>query len=117
MAWFSKKDWNVVAIIFERKDLFQVNGNRAKGGHAEKVRDGARNHDRTIFWAVFDQKGGFLEGEPGRGGRHVDSGTLKKLTAELQRIPRIREILSQLESGKTGMVAGPLEWDGYPAAG
>ena len=32
---------------------------------AKAVRDGAKKHERTIFWAVFDQKRAFLEGEPG----------------------------------------------------
>ena len=65
MGLFSRKDWNVIAIIFERKDCYRVNGNRGKGGDAVKIRDGAKKHTRTIYWAVFDQNRSFLQGEPG----------------------------------------------------
>ncbi len=61
---FGGKDWNVLAVIFERPDLYTVSGQRVKGGAAEKARDGASAHPRTIFWAVFDQKGKFLQGGP-----------------------------------------------------
>ena len=57
MGLFSRKDWNVIAVIFERADLFTVSGQRVKGGSADKARDGAKAHPRTIYWAVFDQKG------------------------------------------------------------
>jgi hypothetical protein len=57
MGLFSgTKDWNVVAILHEKKGHFQVNGNRAKGPNAEKVREVAKRHSRTVFWAVFNQK-------------------------------------------------------------
>src|SRR4029078_3010118 len=63
MGFFSTKDWNVIAIIFEKHDLFRVNGNRGKGKDADAIRDGAKKHPRTMYWVVFDQKGGFLEGD------------------------------------------------------
>ena len=36
---FGGKNWNVVGIIFERPDLYRVNGNRGKGGSAKTMRD------------------------------------------------------------------------------
>ena len=116
MALFGRKDWNVIAIIFERKDLFVINGNRGKGAQAEKIRDGAKKHDRTIFWAVFDQNGAFIEGQPGSGSTSVPRETLTQLTRELQRIATIREVLTELEAGKTDKVAKHLDWDGYATA-
>ena len=113
MGLFNRKDWNVIAIIFQRKDLFQVNGNRGKGAQAEKIRDGAKQHDRTIFWAVFDQKGSFVEGEPGPGSTSIPSETLNRLVRELQRLETVREVLAELEAGKTDKVGKHLQWDGY----
>lgn len=109
-----KKDWNVIAIIFEKKDLYRVNGNRGKGAEAERIRDGAKGHARTIFWAVFDQKGAFLEGDPGPGSNFVPQETLTRLTRELPRIKTVRQILDMLESGRLDKAARQLEWDGYP---
>lgn len=110
-----KKDWNVIAVIFERPDRYQVNGNRGKGAAAEKIRDGARRHERTIFWAVFDQKGAFLEGAPGPADNHITPATLERLQRELPRIKTVRQVLDTLEQGKTNKMAMPMEWDGYPA--
>ena len=62
MGLFSRKDWNVIAVIFERADLYTVAGQRAKGGDADKARDGVKLHKRAVFWAVFDQKRAFVEG-------------------------------------------------------
>ena len=67
LGLFGGKDWNVVGIIFERPDLYRVNANRGKGGQATTIRDAVKGHDRTIVWAVFDQKGGLLECQPGPG--------------------------------------------------
>ena len=83
-GFLSGKDWNVLAVIFERTDLFTVSGQRVKGGDAVKARDGAQGHARTIFWAVFDQKGKFLEGAPGQGAQHVPVETTKKLERDLR---------------------------------
>jgi len=113
MGLFSKKDWNVVAVIFERHDLFRINGNRAKGKQAEAVRDGAKNHDRTIYWAVFDQKGAFLEGAPGPGSRRIDGQVLKKLIGELPKLSTVQSVLKSLESGQDEKVSRALEWSGY----
>jgi hypothetical protein len=114
MGLFSRKDWNVIAVIFERADLYTVNANRAKGGDADKARDGAKSHGRTIFWAVFDQKRAFVEGGPGPGSRNVSSDTLKKLERELPMNRTVQDILKSLESGTESRVAKSLAWGGYP---
>lgn len=105
-----KKDWNVIAVLFESKGRYTVNGNRAKGPAAEGVRDGAKRHARTIFWAVFDQKRAFLEGQPGPGAGSVPREVISKLTRELPTIKTVREILTALEGGKVDKVAKQFEW-------
>jgi len=114
MGFFGGKDWNIIAIIYERKDLFRVNGNRSKGGDAVKARDGAKTHPRTIFWAVFDQKRGFLEGEAGKGQQLVSDQVLQRLKKELPTNPTVNHILGLLEKGQLPMAAKPLIWNGYP---
>jgi hypothetical protein len=117
MGLFGSKDWNVVGIIFERADLFRVNGNRGKGGEAKTIRDNVKKHPRTIFWGVFDQKGGFLEGEPGPGATSIPATTLQRLVREVAANPTVREVLSTLEKGTTDKVSKTLVWNGYPAKG
>jgi hypothetical protein len=114
MGLFSRKDWNVVAVIFERADLYTVNANRAKGGDADKARDGAKSHPRTVFWAVFDQKRSFVEGGAGKGSINVPAETVKKLERELPMNRTVQEILKALESGAESRVAKSLSWSGYP---
>jgi hypothetical protein len=114
MGLFSRKDWNIVAVIFERADLFTINANRAKGGDADKARDGAKKHDRTIFWAVFDQKRSFVEGGPGPGAKNIATETLKRLERELPMNKTVQEVLKSLESGSEARVAKSLSWMGYP---
>ncbi|MCH8827972.1 MAG: hypothetical protein IID45_00180 [Planctomycetes bacterium] len=109
-----KKDWNVIAVMFETKAEYRVNGNRAKGSMAKTVRDGAKNHERTILWAVFDQKRAFLEGEPGPGHKMVSLETQRKLTRELPTIKTVQDILTLLEEGKIDKAAKALVWTGYP---
>lgn len=117
MGWFGSKDWNVVAVIFERPDLYRVNGNRGKGGEATTIRDAAKKHPRTIFWAVFDQKGGFLEGAPAQGAQSIPSTALQRLIREVAANPSVREVLAILEAGKEDKISKPLVWAGYPAKG
>uniref|UniRef100_A0A7C2JWS0 Uncharacterized protein n=1 Tax=Schlesneria paludicola TaxID=360056 RepID=A0A7C2JWS0_9PLAN len=114
MGLFSSKDWNVIAVIFERKDLYRVNGNRSKGSKAVEARDGAKGHDRTIFWAVFDQKRAFLEGDAGKGAHLVPAQVVQKLKRELPTNGTVQQILKILESGELPMAAKPLAWTGYP---
>jgi len=109
------KDWNVVGIIFERPDLYRVNGNRGRGGDARTIRDNVRQHARTIFWAVFDQKGALLESAPGPGATSVPAVVLQRLVREAIANPTVREVLKLLESGKESKVSKPLVWGGYPA--
>lgn len=111
---FGGKDWNVVAVIFERRDLYKVNGQRAKGSAAEKVRDQAKRHARTIYWAVFDQKGSYKEGGVGPGGMQVPGDVLKRLERELPMNRTVQEVLKALETKETDNLAKPLSWAGYP---
>lgn len=111
---FGGKDWNIVAILFERPDLYSVNGNRGKGGAAKTVRDAVKVHARTIFWAVFDQKGAYLEGETGPGAVNVPNNVVQKLVREVATNPTVREVLGILEQGKQPKVSKQLVWNGYP---
>ena len=104
------KDWNIIAILYEKKGRYQVNGNRCKGGAAEKVRDGAKKHPRTIFWAVFDQKRAFIEGGPGPGKENVSPESLDRMERGLATSKTVQMILTMLESGKTDKAAHELEW-------
>jgi hypothetical protein len=115
MGWFGGKDWNVIAIIFERADLYRVNGNRGRGGDAVTIRDAAKKHPRTIFWGVFDQKGAYLEGGPAEGSKSISSTALQRLVREVAANPSVREVLAVLEGGKEDKVSKPLVWTGYPA--
>lgn len=105
-----KKDWNVIAVLFESKGQYSVNGNRAKGAAAEALKKGVANHDRTVYWAVFDQKRAFLEGKAGAGAKSAPAAHLQKLIRELPKIATIRDILTTLEAGKTEKIAKILHW-------
>ncbi|MBA4032782.1 MAG: hypothetical protein C0478_18090 [Planctomyces sp.] len=111
---FGSKDWNVIAIIFERKDLYRVNGQRGKGGAAVKCRDGAKTMSRTLFWAVYDQKRAFIEGEMGPGAHLVTPQILQRLKREINTNMTVQQVLGMLEKGETAMAAKPLAWTGYP---
>ena len=117
MGWFGSKDWNVIAVIFERSDLYRVNGNRGKGGEATTIRDAVKQHPRTIFWGAFDQKGAYLEGGPAAGANAIPATTLQKLIREVAANPSVREVLATLEAGKETKISKPLVWTGYPAKG
>jgi hypothetical protein len=114
MGLFSRKDWNVVAVIYERHDLYQVSGQRAKGASADKARDGAKRHARTIYWAVFDQKGSFVEGGPGPGEKHVSGDVLKRMDREIRTNRTVLDVLRALETKESDRLAKPLVWTGYP---
>lgn len=111
---FGGKDWNVLAVIFERRDLYQVSGQRVKGSAAEKARDGARAHPRAVFYAVFNQKGSYQEGGPAAGSLQIPNDVLKKLERELATNRTVQDILKALETGEATKVAKPLAWHGYP---
>ena len=114
MGLFSTKDWNVVAIIFETREMYRVNGQRCKGGNATKARDSVKGFARTIFWAVFDQKRAFLEGESGPGERMVTNEIVQRLKREIHSNPTVMQILGLLEKGELDKAAKPLMWGGYP---
>jgi hypothetical protein len=114
MGWFGSKDWNVVAIIFERRELYRVNAQRGKGSSAAKCRDGAKNHNRTIYWAVFDQKRAFVEGGEGAGNKMVSTDIVARLKRELTMNPTVTQLLGMLERGETAMASKPLAFAGYP---
>ncbi|MSR59585.1 MAG: hypothetical protein EXS05_18405 [Planctomycetaceae bacterium] len=116
MAWFGK-DWNIVAVIFERPDMYRVNGNRGKGGEATTIRDNVKKHARTLFWGVFDQKGGYIEGGPGPGITAIAATTLQRLVREVAANPTVLEVLGILEKGTEKSTSKILVWSGYPAKG
>lgn len=109
------KDWNIVAIIFEKADMYRVNGNRGKGGDATKIRDNVKTHPRTIFWAVFDQKGGLLESAAGAGQSSIPTRCLSQLIREVHTNQTVRQVLASLEKGESDKLSKPLVWTGYPS--
>jgi len=111
---FGGNDWNVLAVIFERRDLYQVSGQRIKGKASEKARDGAKGHPRTVFWAVFNQKGSYLEGGPGAGMALIPKDVLAKLERELPTNRTVQQVLKSLETKETDKIAKPLAWHHYP---
>lgn len=111
---FGGKDWNVLAVVFERRDLYQISGQRAKGSAADKARDGAKAHPRSVYWAVFDQKGSFKSGGQGAGALQVPGDVIKKLERDLATNRTVQEVLKTLETGKTDKIAKPMVWTGYP---
>lgn len=114
MGWFGGKDWNVIAIIFEKADLYRINGNRGKGSEAETMRDNVKKFPRTVYWAVFDQKRAFIAGEPGSGAGIIPAVTLKQLIKDLPTNATVQSILATLEAGKEAKLSKALEWKGYP---
>jgi hypothetical protein len=101
----SGKDWNIIAILYEKKGNLQVNGNRAKGANAEKVRDAARKHPRAVFWAVFDQKRSFVEGGEGAGKEVVSLDVYQYIERELAKTKGVQQVLALLEKGQTDKAA------------
>ncbi|MCA9081115.1 MAG: hypothetical protein KDA58_11195 [Planctomycetaceae bacterium] len=108
------KDWNVIAIMFERGDLYRVNGQRAKGKAATKARDGARLHERTILWAVFDQKGALKETGEGTASMQANAQSVAQLKKELRTNRTVLEVLQALETKDSANLSKPLVWTGYP---
>lgn len=115
MAWFGKsKDWNIVAIMFEKPTVYRVNGNRGKGGMSEKIRDNAKRHERTIFWAVFDQTQSNLEEGFGPCAQKIDKAVVRQLHKEYRMNATVMQVLAALEKGDTDKVSKELKWSGYP---
>jgi hypothetical protein len=101
----SSKDWNVIAVLFEKKGHLQINGNRAKGANAEKVRDAVKRHSRSVFWAIFDQKRAFVEGGAGAGKEFVSLKAYQYIERNLAKAKPVAQILTMLEQGKTDKAA------------
>jgi hypothetical protein len=99
------KDWNVVGVLFEKKGHVQINGNRAKGASADKVRDAVKRHSRAVFWAVFDQKRKFVEGGAGAGKEFVSHEVYQYIERNLVKAKPVAQILTMLEQGKTDKAA------------
>jgi hypothetical protein len=117
MGLFSgTKDWNVVAVLYEKKGHLQVNGNRAKGGDAEKVRDVVKRHSRAVFWAVFNQKRSFIEGGPGAGREFISLETLQYIEKQIAKAKPVSQVLTLLETGKTDKAATGWEIAPQPSA-
>ena len=91
--------------MFEKKGHLQINGNRAKGGNAEKVRDAAKRHTRSVFWAVFDQKRRFVEGGPGGGKEFVPLEVFQYIERNIAKAKKVAQVLTLLEQGKTDKAA------------
>lgn len=115
LSWLlGKKDWNVIAIMFETREVYRVNGNRCKGEEATKARDGARRHERTIFWAVFDQKRAFLEGDAGAGQTMIPPDVVERIKRDLPKLQTVQTVLAVLERGESKGISKQLVWSGYP---
>jgi hypothetical protein len=99
------KDWNVIGVLFEKKGHVQINGNRAKGANAEKVRDAVKRHSRSVFWAVFNQKRTFVEGGAGAGKEFVPLEVFQYIERNLAKAKGVAQILTMLEQGKTDKAA------------
>lgn len=99
MALFGK-DWNVVTLTFERADLLRINGNRTKGLDANKIRDNAKRHARTVFWAVFDQKGKVLETDAGPGVERTAKASVERLEKSWTSHATVKEVVDLLRAGE-----------------
>lgn len=99
MALFGK-DWNVVTLTFERADLLRINGNRTKGLDANKIRDNAKRHARTVFWAVFDQKGKVLDSAAGPGAERFPKPSVERLEKGWTSHATVKEVVDLLRGGE-----------------
>jgi len=110
MSFLLGKDWNVLTITFERADLYRINGNRTKGRDANKIRDNAKRHARTIFWGIFNQKGKLLDSGPGAYGTMIPPAALERLGREWTSNAAIVEVLEQLQRGESDKAAKIFSW-------
>jgi hypothetical protein len=99
MALFGK-DWNVVTLTYERADLLRVNGNRTKGLDANKIRDNAKRHARTVYWAVFDQKGKVLDSAAGPGIERMTKPSIERLEKAWTTHAAVKEVVDLLRGGE-----------------
>ncbi|HVX14504.1 MAG TPA: hypothetical protein VHC22_25175 [Pirellulales bacterium] len=99
MALFGK-DWNVLTLTFERADLLRVNGNRTKGLDANKIRDNAMRHARSVYWAVFDQRGKVLKSEAGPGIDLISKSAAERLKQDWVKHESVQAVLEMLQKGE-----------------
>lgn len=99
MAIFGK-DWNVVTLTYERADLLRINGNRTKGLDANKIRDNAKRHARTVYWALFDQKGKVLDTAAGPGVDLVAKASVERLEKAWTSHATVKEVVDLLRGGE-----------------
>ena len=99
MALFGK-DWNVLTLTFERADLLRVNGNRTKGLDANKIRDNAKRHARTVYWAAFNQSGKVLSNEAGPGIELVSKSAAERLEKDWVKHESVKAVLELLQKGE-----------------
>ncbi len=111
MSFLLGKDWNVLALTFERADLYRINGNRTKGRDASKIADNAKRHARTIYWAIYNQKGKLLESGPGAYSTMIPAATLERLMRELPMNESVLGVLGQLQRGESDKAAKIFSWD------
>jgi len=116
MGWFGSKDWNVVAVIFERSDLYRVKRQPGQGrGRHDHSRRGQK-HPRTISGRCSTRRERTWKG----GRRRLQVDPARRTAAPRPRSRRQsfrREVLATLESGKEDKWSKPLVWNGYPAKG
>lgn len=117
MALFGK-DWNVVTLTFERADLLRINGNRTKGLDANKIRDNAKRHARTVFWAVFDQKGKVIESAAGPSIERLVKPSVERLEKAWTNHATVKEVVDLLRGGemKAARVYPPADFVAQEAA-
>lgn len=108
------KDWIVIAVLLERRDIYRVNGNRGQGRSATKIRDGAKKHDRTIYYAVYDGEGKIIESGPGPAAASIPTDTMTRLTREFPTLKTVTDIVETLRGGFRAVAAKKLAWSGYP---
>jgi hypothetical protein len=114
MSFLLGKDWNVLAFTFERADLYRINGNRTKGRDASKIAENAKRHARTIYWAIFNQKGKLLDSGPGPYSGMVPAATLERLMREAPTNETVQGVLAQLQRGESDKAAKILSWGDDP---
>ena len=114
MSFLLGKDWNVLAFTFERADLYRINGNRTKGRDATKIAENVKRHARTIYWAIFNQKGKLLDSGPGPYSGMVPAATLERLMRNAPKNETVQGVLAQLQRGESDKAAKIFSWGDEP---
>jgi hypothetical protein len=82
------------------------------------MRDNAKRHARSVYWAVFDQKGRLLEGDFGPGRALIPVPQLEKLASEVIESQSVQSVLEVLRNGSSDKAAKLWQWaqEAAPAA-